>query len=368
MKKQLIFAGGGHAHIQSLTHLDRFKDAGVEVTVVNKSPYHYYSGMGPGLLSGFYNLDETRFNVKEIVESFGCIFIEASVKQIIPVENKIILSDNRELYYDIISFNTGSDVISLPQSGDIRNLYPVKPVEKIALIRERIISESKKFNIAVVGGGAAGVEIAANLRELTSKCKVDADISIISREHFLQGYTEAFYNKALNSLERKKIKIYENKNVELIDSEKIIFTTGENLKYDIAINASGITPSRIFCNSGMKTGIDGGLSVNKYLQSVEYAGIFAGGDCINFEPGYLNKVGVYAVREGMILYRNLLAYIKNGVLEEFRPQKNYLSILNMGFKKGIMLWNGTVLSGSIPFYFKYFLDSRFMKKYKKSAD
>jgi len=364
MEKHLIFAGGGHSHIKSLTNLDRFTDTEVSVTVVSRSPYHYYSGMGPGLLSGFYSEDECRFNIREITESFGCRFIQAEVVKIVPEERKIILSGNSELFYDVISFNTGSEILSLPVSGEVKNLYPVKPIENISLIRDKILRSDKQMKIAVAGGGAAGVEIAANLRELCSRNRIDADISIISREHLLPGYSESFYNRALEYLELNRVHIYEYKNVEMIDFENIHFTSGEKINYDLAVNASGIKPSGIFSGSKIRSGSDGGLAVNRYLQSADYPEIFAGGDCISFEPG-LNKVGVYAVREGMILYKNLLSYIKGMKLEEFKPQKSYLSILNLGFHKGIMLWKGIVMSGVLPFYFKYYLDSRFMKKYRK---
>lgn len=364
MKKQLIFAGGGHAHIHSLSNLNRFTDAGAEVTVVSRSKYHYYSGMGPGLLSGYYKADDSRFNIKEMVESFGCRFIEAEIVKIIPPERKMILSDHSELQYDLVSFNTGSEIRSLPLSGDVKNIYPVKPVENISLVKGLVSGNKKNLKIAVAGGGAAGVEIAANLNELSRRNSAGADISIISREHLLPGYREKFYMSALRYLENSGIKIYEYKEIDLIDRDNIHFASGDKTGYDIVINATGITPSVIFAASGMPTGLDGGLIVNRYLQSERFPEIFAGGDCISFDPA-LNKVGVYAVREGMIIYRNLLSYIKGEPLEEFNPQKSYLTILNMGFKKGIMLWKGAVLSGTVPFYFKYYLDMKFMKKYKK---
>jgi NADH dehydrogenase FAD-containing subunit len=364
MKKNLIFAGAGHAHIYSLSNLHEFVWAGASVTVVNRSRYHYYSGMGPGLLSGYYTLDETRFDIKKIVESHGCRFIEAEVKQIFPDEKRIFLSDNTALSYDLISFNTGSEVLSLHIDGEMDNLFPVKPLENISLIRDRILA-SKKIDIAVIGGGAAGVEIAANLSELASGNSVDADISIISREHLLPGYSESFYLTALKYLKRRDVNIYEYRDVERIDSDNIYFRSGEKIGHDIVINASGIKPSSLFAASGMRTGADGGLPVDRYLHSADYPGIFAGGDCIAFEPVPLHKVGVYAVREGMILYRNLLAYIKSEKLQEFKPQKNYLAILNMAYRRGVMLWKGSVFSGVIPFYLKYYLDSSFMKKYRK---
>lgn len=365
MKKQLIFAGGGHAHIHSLTNLNKFTDEGTVITVVNRSKYHYYSGMGPGLLSGYYDVDDTRFNIKEITESSGCRFIEAEIIRIIPGERKLILSDDSELHYDIVSFNTGSQILSLPVSGDVKNIYSVKPVENITRIKELITAKKKNLRIAVVGGGAAGVEIAANLNELSRRNSAGAEISIISREHLLPGFSEKFYMSALSYLEKSGIKIYEYKEVEMIDPDNIQFASGEKMSYDIVLNASGIKPSGVFASSGMKTDFDGGLMVNKFLQAEGFPEIFAGGDCISFNPA-LNKVGVYAVREGMIIFRNIQAYIKGEDLQEFKPQKSYLSILNMGFRKGIMLWKGSVLSGTVPFYFKYYLDSKFMKKYKKN--
>lgn len=364
MKKHLIFAGGGHAHIYSLTRLDRFLDAGVDVTVVSRSGFHYYSGMGPGLLSGFYSPEETRFNVKEIVESFGCRFIEAGVVKVEPGQRKIILSDNTVLDYDFISFNTGSEVVPLHVSGSTDNIFPVKPLENISLIRERVTLSKEKLRIAVVGGGAAGVEFAANIRELADSAETEADISIISREHILPGYSEPFYKRVLKYLKLRKINIYEYKNVRDIAQGSILFESGEMINFDIAVNAAGIKPSGIFMRSGMKTGEDGGLAVNKYLQHTAYPEIFAGGDCITFEPVHLNKVGVYAVRQGVYLFNNLLASIKGERPEEFKPQREYLAILNMGFRKGIMLWKGRVYSGAVPFYFKYYLDSSFMKKFQ----
>ena len=50
MAKKLLLAGGGHAHMMTLANLHQFVEKGYEVTVVQPSPHHYYSGMGPGML------------------------------------------------------------------------------------------------------------------------------------------------------------------------------------------------------------------------------------------------------------------------------------------------------------------------------
>ena len=62
MGKRLIIVGAGHAHLTILKNLPEFINAGHEVTVVSSSSLHYYSGMGPGMLSGIYRPEEIRLD------------------------------------------------------------------------------------------------------------------------------------------------------------------------------------------------------------------------------------------------------------------------------------------------------------------
>ncbi len=66
----------GHAHLTSLKNLSHFKKLGHQVTLISSSPYHYYSGMGPGMLSGIYHPREVRFHVKKMTEDQGTAFIK----------------------------------------------------------------------------------------------------------------------------------------------------------------------------------------------------------------------------------------------------------------------------------------------------
>ncbi|MEJ2167255.1 MAG: pyridine nucleotide-disulfide oxidoreductase, partial [Desulfobacterales bacterium] len=61
MKKHLVLAGGGHAHMVTLANLHAFVEKGYQVTAIGPSEYHYYSGMGPGMLGKTYAPEEIRF-------------------------------------------------------------------------------------------------------------------------------------------------------------------------------------------------------------------------------------------------------------------------------------------------------------------
>jgi len=66
--------------------------------------------MGPGMLSGILPPEEVRFHVKKMAEDRGGIFIEDKVIGIDPVKKALHLQSGKQLNYDVVSFNTGSEV------------------------------------------------------------------------------------------------------------------------------------------------------------------------------------------------------------------------------------------------------------------
>ena len=106
MGKQLVIVGAGHAHLTILKNLQEFKNAGHDVTVVSSSSLHYYSGMGPGMLSGIYRPEEIRFNVKKMSENRGAVFIEDKVVKIHPQKKLIDLQSGQTLSYESMDHMT----------------------------------------------------------------------------------------------------------------------------------------------------------------------------------------------------------------------------------------------------------------------
>ena len=92
MKKQhLVLAGAGHAHMVTMAGISDIKSLGHEVTVIGPSDYHYYSGMGPGMLGSGYEPDDIRFAVRRTIEAQGGTFIRDAIAGVDP--------DSREVYW-----------------------------------------------------------------------------------------------------------------------------------------------------------------------------------------------------------------------------------------------------------------------------
>ena len=75
--------------MMTLENTSRFVEKGFKVTVIGPSFYHYYSGMGPGMLGGTYRPCDIRFATKDVVQKQGGIFVKDRAIRIDPVKKQI---------------------------------------------------------------------------------------------------------------------------------------------------------------------------------------------------------------------------------------------------------------------------------------
>ncbi|MFC1580545.1 NAD(P)/FAD-dependent oxidoreductase [Thermodesulfobacteriota bacterium] len=368
MAKHLVFAGGGHAHLTSLMNIGDFRRRGYRVTVITPSPYQYYSGMGPGMLSGLYGPEEIRFDIQKMVEKRDGNFIQEPIVRVDPEERVLFLGSGKTIPYDVVSFGTGS---TIPVENLIvkksERVFTVKPVANLVHARERILEliEKEIPRLLVVGGGPSALEISVNAWKLVRDHGGKSNITIIAGTRFLSPFPAKVRSLALESLNKRGIEVREGVHVTAIQGETAILEDGRSQPFDIAFLGTGVKPSGLFQDSGLPAGEDGGLLVNTYLQSVGYSDIFGGGDCICFQQGPLDKVGVYAVRQNPILYHNLLAALEGGALQEFDPGGAYMLLFNMGDGRAIYHKKGRIFHGRIPFLLKNWIDKKFMRKFKE---
>ena len=367
MHKHLVLAGGGHAHMVTLKNLHTFIDRGHRVTVIGPSRHHYYSGMGPGMLSRTYSPDDIRFATELVVSKKGGTFIQDKVVRIRARERTVQLESGSSINYDVLSCNAGSYVPWDMVTGEQIDIFSVKPIETLLAAQNRILElvGQKKITIGIVGGGPSSLEIAGNIWRLArDNGKYQPTIQIFAGSELMSRFPQKIRKMAYRSLQNRNVEIIEHDYPQKISSGEITLESGKHYAADIIFPAVGVKPSPVFKESGLPTGPDGGLLVNKFLQSVEHPEIFGGGDCIYFQDQPLDKVGVYAVRENPVLYHNLLASLEGGELQAFDPGGAYLLIFNLGDGKGILGKNSLIFDGRLAFVIKDYIDRKFMREFQ----
>jgi len=335
--------------------------------VVGPDRYHYYSGMGPGLLSRIYRPEQCRVAVQGLAASRGCVFVEDRVTSVDPRSRSLGLESGRTLLYDLVSFNTGSRVPAERIPGAAEHATPVKPIENLEKVRNAVLSGARR--VLLLGGGPAGVELTGNLCRLAREHRIELEITLAEGgDRILPGLPEKAARIARASLEARGVRIVAGFRVRNLEPGLARGGGGVDIPFDVAVLAIGIVPHPLYADSGIPTAPDGALSVDERLRSTEYPEIFGGGDCVSIAGRRLARVGVYAVREGPVLFQNLRAALRGGALTSFRPQSRYVLILNLGDGTGLALWGRWVARGRWAFRWKNYLDTSFMARYQLSGE
>ncbi|RNC71067.1 MAG: pyridine nucleotide-disulfide oxidoreductase [Desulfuromonadales bacterium] len=364
MTRQLVLVGGGHSHLFTLGRLGELTGRGITVTLVTPDRHHYYSGMGPGMFGGFYHPDAIRIDVQALAEQGGAHCIVSAATGLDPKQRVLSLADGRFLSYDILSLNVGSE--TTVSSPPVDTTLPVKPIANLVRARELLLSlaGSHPPRLLVVGGGAAGVEVAGNGRRLLGQ---QGTVTLAAGGGVLPSFPGKARNVVLRSFAARGITILEGTSVERWEKGRAVFANGRTVDFDLALLATGVTPPPALTYFCLPLASDGSLLVNRFLQAETCPEILAGGDCITFAERPLQRVGVYAVRQGPVLFRNIKALAAGEPLTPFSPQRSYLQLLNLGDGTAIFVRNGFTWHGRLAWQLKDAIDRRFVDTYRLTA-
>ncbi len=353
----IALAGGGHAHLFTLLRTGELTRSGFDVILVDPSPFLYYSGMATGVISGSYGRDENRIDLRRLVERGGGCFVQARVHRVNPEARALILDDGTEVRYDAASFAAGSEA----RGG--HGVVPVKPVSNLADVRDRLISSGGSRSVVIVGGGAAGCEVAANVAALTRSLGHEEEVTLIEAgPDLLPTSPKKARHLMLERLQDAGVEVMVGQKAEPRVGT-VILQGGRRAEAGLILAATGVTPPDLFQRSRLATGGDGALWVNRHLQSPNDPRIFGGGDAVAFRGGRLPRFGVYAVRQGPVLHHNLQAIPGGKPLIPYKPQRYYLYILELGDGTGLAIYGPLTNRSRLALRIKHRIDRRFVARY-----
>ena len=358
--KTLVLVGGGHAHLHCLEQTKEELPKGWRVVLISPSSYQYYSGMFSGYTEGVYTLDDIRIDLKRLCEKIGALFVEDLIHTI-DTEKKELKSEDGEIYhFDAVSFDIGSQT-AIPETIQ-EQVSSIKPNYRFP---EQLMQLRDSAYPVIVGGGASGVELAFSILSWRKQQKLPANVALFSSTSLLSGLGIPTSKKIESIAEQKALPFFTDVSVHMVVEFSVITSDGRSYPQSGVLWLTGPKSSDLFRLSGLPTDDDGFLLVNDGLQSVKHPDIFGAGDCITIDryPS-LAKNGVYAVRQGPILWKNLKNSLSGDKLVPFTPQKKFVSILSTGGGEAFLSYGKQALHGRIPWKIKQHIDRKFMRRYK----
>jgi selenide,water dikinase len=190
---------------------------------------------------------------------------------------------------------------------------------------------------------------------------VDANAEILS------GYSAGTIAHARRELAARGITVLTGRRVKTIGGQTgsdVEFDDGTSLAADIIIWATAAAPPPALANFRLPKAADGFLAVDATLKTIADFPVFAVGDSATIAGQQLPKAGVYAVREGPILWDNLNRIFGGRELMRYEPQRGFLSLLSTGDGRAIAQYKGFSGHGRWAWKWKDHIDRKFMKMYQ----
>ena len=220
--------------------------------------------------------------------------------------------------------------------------------------------------VGVCGAGAAGTELAFAFKARWSKVfNTPIQVTLFSNtDGVLHGADACVVAETTRKLAEHNIDVVYSKRIASIDANGVNMTDGTTFECSVPVWATGASAQPVTGLSDLAV-LNGYFQVNDFLQSTSHPNVFAGGDCITMETyaaeNFPPKAGVYAVREGPFIARNIAHYLKNEEMEPYVPQRTFLSLLMTGDEKAIGTKFGMAWSGRWVWKMKDFIDGSFMR-------
>ena len=371
----LVLAGCGHAHLFVLEALAEGEFPPVRVTLISPAEEYYYSGMESGITAGQYRPEQARFRPPLLARAAGAGWVCAAVVRVEAGDRKVILDNGAEIEYDLLSLNVGARLQGDDLPGVSIYAHPVKPVrDAIGLgdaavgAAERTVKE-RPAQLVIVGGGAAGLENAicldARLRRQLGR-DLYRIVVLDGGEAVAAEHPETLRKRVRSLLRERGIEVHLGLRAHAVEDDRVLAGEGVELPYDVLVWATGPRAPALLGDSGLHVDEGGYLRVHPTLQAERSPEIFAAGDCISIlgHPE-IAKAGVYAVREGPVLARNLARALRGESPERYEPQDHWLSLLNTGDGRALISYRGFAAHARPLWWLKNRIDRRFMRRFQR---
>ncbi len=281
---------------------------------------------------------------------------------------------SRPLPYDTLVMAVGSQTNDFGTPGAREHAIALDMPEQAERFRARLLNaclranaqggpkEPWQLHVAIIGAGATGVELAAELhnstRELVSfgldniDPERDLRISIIeAAPRVLPALPERLSEAAKKLLENLQVEVLVNERVTEVTAHGVKTQSGREVPAEITVWAAGIkAPEFLREIAGLETNRINQLVVDGTLQTTRDPSIFAMGDCAACpwpeKNGFVPPRAQSAHQQASHLFKHLPQHIDGGKIPLWR-YRDFGSLVSLGDYSTVGSLMGGLTKGSL---------------------
>jgi NADH dehydrogenase len=324
---RFIIVGGGAGGLELATRLgDKFGDASgkgsqrAQITLVDRYSTHIWKPLLHEVAAGSMDPFTQELPYAAQARWHGFEFQQGDLQKLDRATKRITLAPlvdaeegellpQRELEYDTLILAIGSTTAFFGIAGAQENSIALDTVDQAELFRKRLIAaciraeyrapellpdnlpRPPRIQVAIVGGGATGVELSAELRNTAQvlhayglhKLDPKHDIGIVlieAGQRILPALPERVSTATADLLDKLGVELMTGERVAEVGRTSITTASGKTVRADLTVWAAGIrAPAVLATLDGLSTNRLGQLIVRRTLQTELDDNIFALGDC-----------------------------------------------------------------------------------------
>lgn len=308
-KYRIVIVGGGVAGLALASRLgDRMGKSGqAEITLVDKSFAHVWKPMLHCFAAGTAQNENDRISFMSQASRHHFEFWPGEITAldrgsktltlapVLATDGSEVLGE-RTVHYDAVVLSIGSRANDFRTPGVaehclfIDNLVEANGFnEKFRMALLRAYADNEELNISIVGGGATGTQLAAELHKaldlvsLYSFGQKPPKLKVTLLEagpRILPAFPESVSEAATKQLEALDVTVQVNAMVSGADEHGFILKDGSRVEASLRVWAAGVKAPDVTTRfGGLTLTRSGQIEVRPTLQTVEDDAIFAMGDC-----------------------------------------------------------------------------------------
>jgi len=370
--KRLVLAGGGHSHIAVLKSFGDAPPGGAALCLLSPHRHIAYSGMMPGLIAGHYSWADCHIDLEPLAARARARFVRDAAAGIDTARREVITAGGERIAYDLVSLDTGSTLQVGESRGVEAHAICVKPIERFLPRWEELRRSAHGGGlrrIAVVGGGPAGVEVLLAMRHrLATESAPAVNFALFTdTPHILAGHNQRVRRALERILAARGVEPRAGRKVAAVSAGGVELEGGERIEAQATVSATGPAAPAWIVGTGLRTDAHGFVAVNDRLQALSHPEVFAAGDVATIIDQPRPKSGVFAVRQGPALARNLRLALAGATPRAFSSSSRALALISCGERYAVASWEWLALEGVWVWRWKDWIDRRFVAQYRVAA-
>ena len=367
--QDLVLVGGGHAHVRVLKSFGMRPVPGVRVTLITRDVETPYSGMLPGYVAGHYSFEECHIDLGRLARFAGARLIRDEAIGLDRAGRFVRCRAHPPIRWDLLSIDIGSAPRADDVPGAAEHTIAVKPIARFAGRWEALLARAEKMprlRLAVVGGGAAGVELALSAQHrLAGVCEGAVEVGLVTRDALLPSHNLRVRRLFERILAERGIAVLAARAVARVEPGVLICSDGTRIAFDEALWVTEAGAAPWLAETGLPLTADGFIAIDETLRSTGDRSIFAAGDVATMIAHPREKAGVYAVRQGPPLAANLRRALAGKPVRRAVPQRRGLALIGTGDRHAVASRGPLACYGASMWRLKDWIDRRWMRRYRE---